>query len=49
MSRTERLGMGQKAMHLNYKEDGIRLRAAAFKNKRAYDRNASKRDWKKDA
>ena len=37
---------GQKAQFLNMQEDGIKMRAATFKNKKAYDRK--KKDWKKE-
>lgn len=33
-------GTGQKAMFLNLKEDGIKVRSATFKNKKAYNRKA---------
>lgn len=41
-----KLGTGRKAQFLNMKEDGLKLRAATFKNKRAYDRKD--KSWKKD-
>lgn len=37
---------GKKAQFLNMKEDGIKQRAATFKNKKAYDRN--NKTWKKE-
>lgn len=33
---------GQKAQFLNFKEDGLKIRSAKFKNKKAYDRKAGK-------
>jgi hypothetical protein len=35
--------LGQKAMFLNFKEDGLKIRSNKFKNKKAYDRKAGKR------
>lgn len=39
---------GQKAMFLNFKIDGVRIRSAKFKNQRRYDRTASKKQWKSE-
>lgn len=36
----------KKAQFLNMAEDGIKIRAAKFKNKKAYNRND--RSWKQD-
>lgn len=30
--------VGKKAQHLNYKEDGIKIRATSFKNSKVYRR-----------
>lgn len=34
---------GRKAMFLNLKEDGLKIRASTFKNKKAYDRKQGKK------
>lgn len=49
MSKTERLGQAKQAQFQNLREDNLKIRAATFKNHKAYDRTAAKRDWKKDA
>lgn len=39
---------GKKAQHLNMAQDGIKIRSASFKNKKAYDRKVkhkNTRDW----
>lgn len=42
----EQLGKGKKAQFLNMKEDGIKIRSATFKNKKAYDRKKEKKvEW----
>ncbi len=37
---------GKKAMHMNMALDGIKIRSASFKNKKAYDRK--NKTWKKE-
>ncbi len=37
---------GKKAMFKNMAEDGLKIRAATFKNKKAYNRKDT--SWKKD-
>lgn len=34
---------GQKAIFLNLKNDGLKIRSAAFRNKKAYDRKVGKK------
>ena len=37
---------GKKAQFLNMKEDGLKIRATSFKNKKAY--NKKDKSWKKE-
>lgn len=41
MKKAQTSHTGQKAQFLNMREDGIKIRAAKFKNLRAYDRKRS--------
>lgn len=46
MSGTGNNFTGRKAQYLNMQQDGLKIRAGSFKNKKAYDRK--NKSWKKE-